>query len=110
MSADVFPKLMNYLVDSDRFTRAEMIAAVRIALEYHEPAHIHAGVGFDGPDRCTYCSRFGEPLAAFMGDVNGEWMLTHCHGYADWCAFCDGAEDYPCAPVWRICEALGVMT
>lgn len=112
MSTDVYSKLMNYFVDSDRFTLAELIAALKVALEYHEPGHHHAGVteAMFGQGKCAYCSRYGKPVAEFMGDVNGKWMLTHCHGYTDWCAECPGAEDYPSAPVRRICEALGVTT
>jgi hypothetical protein len=103
----VFPKLMSYLVDSDRFTRSELIAALRFALEMHEPDHRHGGVGIGGTDKCSYC-KHGEPLAVFMGDINDERTLVHCHGYHRWCAGC--GADYPCPSVEAICEALGVTT
>lgn len=114
MTADVYSRLINYLSDPDYFDRAELRAALIEAMKWHEPSHKHAGVnGLYGLDTCIYC-RDSDPQAVFMGDVNGKWMRTHCHGFRDYCEQCpaepggDFELSYPCSPVKAICKALGV--
>ncbi len=111
MSADLYAKLHGFLTyDEDRFTQAELTAAVLVVLEMHEPDHIHAGVGYVTADKCVHCD-MGEPLAVFKDYLNGSArkVTMHCHGLYNWCAYCPGADDYPCPPVLAICEALAVV-
>ncbi len=95
--------------------------ALTILLAEHEPAHIHAAALSRlnlPPGHCTYCDRYGVPLAVFASDFPGETepVETHCHGYYDWCATCPSVDEgggdlsYPCPPVKAVAAALGVAS